>query len=148
MSTELDPTTLTSEALAVLQAKIALEQTRRGDIEAFAAEHVRSVESTRQLVQAHPPVVFEPVPTWYTGRLTGHPPGQHIIFDGALYLNAGDCYLALPPSKTLDWTPILPEAAPPEPEPEPEPEGPEAPRDPGTPTEPEPQPLPEIGAAE
>lgn len=101
MSTVLDPSTLSASELATLQEQLAKESARREQVAAFAAEFARAAENIRRVVGAHPPIAFDPVPKWE--GITGHPPGQHVIFEGVEFVNAGNCFLAVEPLTTVDW---------------------------------------------
>lgn len=135
MSTVLDPSTLSASELAALQEQLAKESARREQVAAFAAEFARATDAIRRVVGAHPPVAFDPVPQWE--GITGHPPGQHVIFEGVEYVNVGDCFLDVEPLTTIDWAVL-----------EPETDVPLTPLEPAEPLEPSPEQLPSLGEEE
>lgn len=121
MSTVLDLSKLSAAELADLQIKLADEAAWRERVEAMAADFERSLNRISAIVADRPPLPFEPIPCWGSGRLVGHPPGQCVIFDSEQYINTGSRFLADAPGSTNDWMKVVPR-----PEPEPEPVDPEA----------------------
>ncbi|WP_435298545.1 hypothetical protein [Timonella sp. A28] len=111
MSTILDPTTLTQEQLAELQARLEGEHQRRHLLTALAGEYERHVTRIRTAAEAGPVVAFSPVPSW--GGITGHPPGQRVEHAGKTYVNNGRCFLAELPGTSTDWIEPPPPTEPP-----------------------------------
>lgn len=115
MSTVLDLSKLSAAELADLQIKLADEAAWRERVEAMAADFERSIDRISAVVADRPPLPFEPIPCWGSGRLVGRPPGQRVLFGNEQYVNAGARFLADAPDSTDNWMKVAPRPEPEEP---------------------------------